>query len=262
MSEDGFLKVDQSGKVSIKASRWFSHEITRDEWPWVFEKSSKPALVISTLEALAVLVALKVYYGEESRTDRSSIRIVPTTTDNRGNGTALNKLMNTRYPASAVLMELATCSKKMGLKASVEWSLWEANREADAKANGDFSLFTPELRIPVPSQRLQWTILHQALDHGRAAEEAHRAAKPLGLPEEPEEKTKKTTGGETENGGPFRFNHTHGHLHTASLSMCSRLRLSSISLFRWSPVSHHSALGLFIAGRSCSSFSSSLCCFL
>ena len=79
----------------MRASRWFSHEITRDEWPWVFEKSSKLALIISTLEALAVLVALKVYYDEEPRTNRRSIRIVPTTTDNRGNGLALNKLMTT-----------------------------------------------------------------------------------------------------------------------------------------------------------------------
>ena len=52
-----FLHVDQSVQIDVKASRWFSHEITRDEWPRVFEKSSKPALIISTLEALAVLVA-------------------------------------------------------------------------------------------------------------------------------------------------------------------------------------------------------------
>ena len=39
-------------------------------------------------------------------------------------------------------MELAAYSKKMGLKASVEWPSREANREADALANGDFSLFT------------------------------------------------------------------------------------------------------------------------
>ena len=83
-----FPHVDQSGKVNVAASRRFSHEITRVEWPWVFEKSSKPALVISTLEALAVLIALKVYYGEEPKADRSSIRTVPTTTDNRGNGAA------------------------------------------------------------------------------------------------------------------------------------------------------------------------------
>ena len=91
-----FPHVDQSGKVNVAASRWFSHEITRDEWPWLFEKSSKPALVISTLEALAVLIALKVYFGEEPKADRSSIRIVPTTTDNRENGAALNKLTTTR----------------------------------------------------------------------------------------------------------------------------------------------------------------------
>ena len=134
--------VDQSGKVDVRASIWFSHEITRDEWPWVFEKSSKQALVISTLEALAVLIALKVYYGEKPRADRSSIRIVPTTTDNRGNGAALNMMMTTRFPASAVLMDFAAYPKKMGLRAFVEWSPREANREADALANGDFSICT------------------------------------------------------------------------------------------------------------------------
>ena len=92
------------------AWRWFSPEITSDEWPRVFEKSSKPALNNPMLEALAVLVALKVYNDEEPSRNRSSIRIVPTTADNQGNGAALNKLMTTRYPASAVLMEHAAHS--------------------------------------------------------------------------------------------------------------------------------------------------------
>ena len=122
-----------------------------------FEKSSKTAL-----KAFEVLVALRVYYGEEPRRNRSSIRSVPTTTDNRGNGAALNMLMTTRYPASAVLVELAASSKKMGLRASAEWSPREANREADALANGDLSLFTPELRIPVSHRQLQWSVLTQA----------------------------------------------------------------------------------------------------
>ena len=126
----------------------------------------------------------EVVLRRKTQADRSSIRIVPSTMDDRGNGAALNKLMTTRYPASAVLMELAAYSKKMGLRASGEWSPQEANREADdALANGDFSLFTPELQIPVCSQRFQWTILVQALDHGRVAEEAHRTAKLVGLPE-------------------------------------------------------------------------------
>ena len=159
----------------------------------MFEKSSKPALIISTLEELAVVVALKVYYGETSGRNRSSIRIVPTTTDNRGNGAALNKLMTTKYPASAVLMELAAYSKKMGLKASVEWSPREANREADALANGELSQFTPELRIPVDARQLQWTVLREALSHGKEAEDAHQAAKAVGYPERNQRTGRKKT---------------------------------------------------------------------
>ena len=173
-----FPHVDQSGQINVKASKWFSLEITRDEWPWGFERSSKPVLIISTLEAWAVLVALKVYYGETPQGNRSSIRIVPTTTDNRGNGAALNNLMTTQYPASAVLMELAAYSKKMGLKASAEWSPREANHEADALANGDLSQFSPELGIPVN----QWTVLQQALVHEEEAEDAHQATKVSSFP--------------------------------------------------------------------------------
>ena len=54
-----FPHVDQSGQVNVKSSRWFSLEITKDEWPWVFEKSSKLALTISTLEALVVSVCVE-----------------------------------------------------------------------------------------------------------------------------------------------------------------------------------------------------------
>ena len=90
--------------------------------------------------------------------------------------------MTTRFPASAVLMELVAYSKKMGLKASVEWSLWEANREAGTLANGDSTLFNPELRIPVSHQRLQWSVLSETLAYGREAEDAHRRAKATGLP--------------------------------------------------------------------------------
>ena len=185
-----------------------------------------------------------MYYGEEPK----AYRIVPTTTDNRGNGAVLDKLMTTRYPASAVLMELAAYSKKMGLKASVEWSPLEANREADALAIGDFSLFTPELRIPVSAQLLQWTILHQALDHGRVAEEARRAAKLVGLPERNRKRRRRRRPEERTLGdrclAHFRFRHAHGHLHAASLSVCSRLRLSSICLSfagLLSPITQHKA---------------------
>ena len=73
-----------------------------------------PSLVISSLEALAVLVASMLYCGSEEQEHRSSIRIVPTITDNRGNGSVLNKLMSTKYPASAAIVELASFMEKIG----------------------------------------------------------------------------------------------------------------------------------------------------
>ena len=50
--------------------------------------------------------------------------------------------MTTKFPASAVLMELTAYMKRMGTKAWV-------NHEADALANGDLSAFNPKIRIPV-----------------------------------------------------------------------------------------------------------------
>ena len=59
---------------------------------------------------------------------------MPTITDNRGNGALLNKLMSTKFPASAVLMELASYMRRMSLRTVVEWAPREGNKEADKLA--------------------------------------------------------------------------------------------------------------------------------
>ena len=59
-----FPQRGQDGKIGVRGSRWFSLELKEEDRPWVYSRGRKPALVISTLEALAVLVALKLLYGE------------------------------------------------------------------------------------------------------------------------------------------------------------------------------------------------------
>ena len=49
----------------------------------------------------------------------------------------MNKLMTTKFPASAVLMDHALYMKKMSLQTVVEWSPRTGNKEADRLANGD-----------------------------------------------------------------------------------------------------------------------------
>ena len=98
----------------------FSLEIKKDDFPWICDKGDKPSLVISTLEALAFLVALKLRFGEAPDADDKRVLVVPSSTDNRGNGAALNEHMSTRFPSSAVLMELATYTKGRGMRTIVE----------------------------------------------------------------------------------------------------------------------------------------------
>ena len=113
--------------------------------------------------ALAILIALKIKFGQEP--------------NDRGNGAALNKLMSTGFPSSAVLMELASFMKTRGMRTIVEWAPRECNKEADLLANGKTSLFDPKRRIHVAASSLVWNVLPEASASGREVEEAFRQMK-------------------------------------------------------------------------------------
>ena len=160
----GWLPVlGPDGRADPSLSTWFSLEILEDDWPWIFKKGGKPS---PTLEALAVLMALKLFHGSQSARHRTQILVCPTWTDNRGNAAALNRLMTTKFPASAVVMELAAFMKKELIKAQVEWSPRSGNIEADAIANGVHEGFDPRLRLDIDPSSLSWEILPEALKMG------------------------------------------------------------------------------------------------
>ena len=106
--------------------------------------------------------------------------MVPTWTDNRGNGSALNKLMTTKYPASAVVMELAAHLKHRRMRANVQWAPRTTNHEADNLANGITTGFNPDLRVHVEPGSLKWFVLPEALEMGRCSEEAYKTFKDSG----------------------------------------------------------------------------------
>ena len=74
--------------------------------------------------------------------------------------------MTTRYPSSALVMELAAEMKKGSVKAQVEWTPREFNREADALANGDSSQFSPGLELRVEPHTLKWHVLGPSSSDG------------------------------------------------------------------------------------------------
>ena len=123
----------------------------KKEWSWIFERGDKPERVISTIEALAVLMRLKLFYGEEARGTH-------TRSDNRGSGSALNKLMTNRHPSSAVVMELACYLERMSVKVVVDWA------PRTAKPRGGRA---SEHRIVFQEAEVRCDILPEALQQGR-----------------------------------------------------------------------------------------------
>ena len=136
-----WLPTEVNGKIDTWSSPWFSLEITRSDFPWIFEKGDSPSRVISTLEALAVLLSLKVFFGDAPPVrGKTKVMVAPTWTNNRGNGSVLNKLMTTKFPACAVVMELAAYLKKRSMKAAVQWAPRAVNQEADSLSKGDLEV--------------------------------------------------------------------------------------------------------------------------
>ena len=110
--------------------------------------------------------------------------VVPSITDNRGYGAALNKLVSTKFPSSAVLMELAVFMRRRGFRTIVEEAPREFNRESDKLANGITEGFNPAPELKVRPEGISWKILSEALEAGREAERAYGLAKEKGaLPE-------------------------------------------------------------------------------
>ena len=148
--------------------------------------------MISTHEALAVLISLKVFFRDSPPDERKTkVQVVLTWTDSRGNGPVLIKLLTTCFPASAVVLELAAFMKERGLKAAVLWAPRETNREADAVADVDSSMFNPALRQEVRPHDLRWLIQPSALEMGRKAEEAQQKFKSSGHDPKREERQRK-----------------------------------------------------------------------
>ena len=76
--------------------------------------------------------------AEQPESGKKKVTVAPTWTDNRGNGSALNKLMTTKFPACAVLMELSAYMKRMSMKVVVEWT--PQSRQSRSRSLGELGI--------------------------------------------------------------------------------------------------------------------------
>ena len=115
-------------------------------------------------------------------------------TDNQGNAYIVQKMLTTKMPVAAILMQLATDLHQAGLWLELNWLPREENTEADALTNGDFSGFDPQLRVPVSWAEVDLGVVQKLL----TAEAEFRdklgelkAARRQGVPEGPARKRKR-----------------------------------------------------------------------
>ena len=170
LSSDTAPRVDAQSRTRLFP--WFSIELNKEKWPWVYERGDRPALLISTLEALAVLMALKLFYDHSDNKDGDTVLVAPTWTDNRGNGSVLNKLMTTKFSGCALLMELACFMKRKSMKVVVDWTT--------RLANGIVEDFTPTLEIKVRPDAIRVEVHLESLRMAREAESEFQTLKQQG----------------------------------------------------------------------------------
>ena len=136
-----------------KKSRWFAQEFTPVTCPWLFTKGDGK-LTIAASELLGSLVAVLLFTAEGSPS-RGVVRLKGGT-DNKGNSYIVQKLLTTKWPGAAVLMQLSELLMRRGIWLELEWIPREENTEADQLTNLCFDGFDPALRVEVDISETQF----------------------------------------------------------------------------------------------------------
>ena len=151
--------------------------IEKCSWPCVFDMRDAPSLAISTLEALAVLVALELFSRGTIKCTLVQGRGCPTWTDNHGNGATLHKLMTTKFLALTVFEEMAAFFKRTHMRTVFDWRSQQGQSRGGRSGKRVLDGNNPALRILLKADVPVWSVLHEGLEAGRTAERDYQDAK-------------------------------------------------------------------------------------
>jgi hypothetical protein len=157
-----------AGGLAPADAPWFAMKITRKFAPWAF-KHGEPFRAIASLELLATLICIIAFVESglvEATTGLAVLGSIGGSTDNQGNSFLINKMMTTKFPLVAVLMEIAARLNKSGKTLNLTWTPRGQNAEADELSNFIFKSFDPAKRIDISLESIDFLVLHQALKQG------------------------------------------------------------------------------------------------
>ena len=118
--------------------------------------------MIAALELLGTIIAVKLFAGKWSHNALGTCGITGST-DNRGNSYAVTKMMSTKWPLTALIIELSEELRANNLELHLEWLPRDLNEEADALSNLDTSGFDPSLEMKIDTSKLGWRVLDELM---------------------------------------------------------------------------------------------------
>jgi hypothetical protein len=145
-------------------SPWFSLQLTKKTAPWAF-RAGEPFRAIASLELYATLLCAMLLPWNDGEHD-GGVCSLSGMTDNRGNSFAVSKLMTTKFPLCAFLMELTALLATKGTALDLHWLPRDQNVEADELSNGITRRFRPENEVKVVVADLKFLMLEDLLDTG------------------------------------------------------------------------------------------------
>ena len=160
-------RANERGQVETRISPWFATKVTPANAPWALQPEGKAYRVIASLEAPGLLLSLLAFGPAQELRDTKTIIQVPAFTDNRGNGYVFNKLMTTRFPLCAIVMELAAQAERRGVRLEAQWTPRDRNQEAADLSNFRTDGFDPENEVKVDLEDRSWIVMPQLLESGQ-----------------------------------------------------------------------------------------------
>ena len=148
--------------ADTRKCRWFSEKLSRANAPWLYA-AGEAYRQIASLELLATLAAV-VTFGLPS--DATCHMSCSAGTDNRGNSFVVSRLLTTKFPLCAFLMELALQLHSRRVNLDLYWLPRLQNTEADELTNDCTVRFDPKFRVRFDLQNFEGLILGEMLDAG------------------------------------------------------------------------------------------------
>ena len=153
------------GGITPDKARWFSIRLDATNSPWIYCRG-EPYRVVAALELYATLFGVLAFMPPGDQNDGSAIITGGASSDNKGNAYAAAKLMSTKSPLSAVVMELSEQLEARGSWLKLAWAPRQQNEEADALSNQQFEGFDMDKRMHLDPAAVEWIILPKMLELG------------------------------------------------------------------------------------------------